>query len=160
MLTKEEQQIEKTYHIRPKNKPFGRNYCRGLITAYHNSKSLYDKVYKNLRTSDFMNHLKQSGKSLYSQRQMVNLFQNLDKFALEEDIVEKGYAQFITLASDDKNAKKAVNGKVSKEKIFSYEQINYLWNLELRSTGVQEDTKKEREGFIRDLFLMMLYARH
>lgn len=158
MLTKEEQQIEKTYHIRPKNKPFGRNYCRGLITAYHNSISLYDRVYKDLRASDFMEHLKKSGKSSYSQRQMVNLFQNLDKYALEEDIIDKGYAQFITLSSDDKNVKKAVNGKVNKDKLFNYDQIDYLWNLKLRSSGSQEKNKKEREQFIRDLFLMMLYA--
>lgn len=158
MLTKEEQQIEKTYHIRPKNKPFGRNYCRGLVTAYHNSKSLYDKVYKDLRASDFMEHLKKSGKGSDSQRQMVNLYQNLDKYALEEDIIDKGYAQFITISSDDKNVKKAVKGKVGKNKLFSYEQIDYLWNLKLRSFGSQEKNKKEREQFIRDLFLMMLYA--
>ena len=158
MLTKEEQQIEKIYHIRPKNKPFGRNYCRGLITAYHNSVALYDKVYKDLRASDFMEHLKKSGKGSFSQRQMVNLFQNLDKYALEEDIIDKGYAQFISLSSDDKNVKKAVNGKINKDKPFTYEQIDYSWNLKLRSSGTQEKNKKEREQFIRDLFLMMLYA--
>ena len=158
MLTKEEQQIEKTYHIRPKNKPFGRNYCRSLVTAYHNSESLYDRVYKDLRASDFMEHLKKSGKGSDSQRQMVNLFQNLDKYALEEDIIDKGYAQFITLSSDDKNVKKVVDGKVKKDKIFNYNQIDYLWNLKLKSSGTQEKNKKEREQFIRDLFLMMLYA--
>ena len=42
MLTKEEAQLEKKYHIRPSNKPFCRNYCRGMTTAFHNSKELYD----------------------------------------------------------------------------------------------------------------------
>ena len=46
MLTKEEEQLEKKYHIRPDNKPFGRHYCLGMKTAFNNSKSLHDKVYK------------------------------------------------------------------------------------------------------------------
>ncbi|MFQ8989322.1 MAG: hypothetical protein ACLR6T_11690, partial [Intestinibacter sp.] len=41
MLTKEEEQQEKKYHTRPKNKPFGRHYCRSLVTAFHNSTDLY-----------------------------------------------------------------------------------------------------------------------
>ena len=46
LLTKEEMQLEKIYHIRPKNKPFGRHYCRGMISAFHNSKELYDRIYR------------------------------------------------------------------------------------------------------------------
>ena len=102
MLTKEEMQLEKKYHIRPKNKPFGRHYCHGMITAFHNSTALHDRVYKELRASDFNKHLKESKKGSESQRQMVNLFMNLDKFALEEDIIEKGYAQFITTITCNK----------------------------------------------------------
>ena len=158
MLTKEEEQIEKKYHTRPKNKPFGRNYCRGMITAFHNSKALYDRVYKELRASDFNKHLKESKKGIDSQRQMVNLYLNLDKFALEEDIIEKGYAQFIPTISSKKEVKKAKNKTVEKERLFTYEQIDYLWNLKTRSSGLKEHSKKEREMFIRDLWLMLLYS--
>lgn len=158
MLTKEEEKQEKIYHIRPKNKPFGRNYCRGMITAFHNSKELYDKVYKNLRASDFVKHLKESKKGIDSQRQMVNLYINLDKFALEEDIIDKGYAQFIPNISNKKEVKKAKNKSVEKERLFTYEQIDYLWNLKTRSSGLKEHSKKEREMFIRDFWLMLLYS--
>ena len=159
MLTKEEQQQEKKYHIRPKNKPFGRHYCRGFVTAFHNSKSLYDKVYKDLRASDFNKCIKESGKGTESQRQMVNLFTNLDKFALEEDIIEKGYAQFITTVTcNRKEIKKAKDKKIEKERLFTYEQINYLWNLSPRSNGRQKEKKQEREMFIRDFWLMLLYC--
>ncbi len=159
MLTKEEILLEKKYHIRPKNKPFGRHYCRGMITAYNNSVNLYDKVYKDLRVSDFNAQLKESKKSADSQRQMVNLYLNLDKFALEEDIIEKGYAQFIpTVTSSRKEIKNAKIKPIEKERLFTYEQIDYLWNIEAKSTGLKEHSKKEREIFIRDFWLMLLYS--
>lgn len=159
MLTKEEEQLEKKYHIRPKNKPFGRHYCHGMATAFHNSEALYDKVYKDLRASDFNKHLKECKRGTDSRRQMVNLYMNLDKFALEEDVIEKGYAQFITtITSSRKEIKKAKDKKVEKNRLFSYEQINYLWNFKTRSKGLKEYSKKERELFIRDFWLMLLYS--
>lgn len=159
MLTKEEEQIEKTYHIRPKNKPFGVHYCHSMTTAFHNSEKLYDKVYKDLRASDFNKHLKESKKGSESQRLMTNLYMNLDKFALEEDIIEKGYAQFISTSTNNrKEIKKIKNKKIEKEKIFTYEQINYLWNFNLKSNGRQKENKQNREQFIRDFWLMLLYT--
>lgn len=159
MLTKEEEQLEKKYHIRPDNKPFGRHYCLGMKTAFNNSKDLHDKVYKDLKASDFMKHLKECGRGKESQRQMVNLYMNLDKYALEEDIITKGYAQFIaTTTSNRKEIKKAKDKKIEKDRLFSYEQIDYLWNFETRSKGLKEHTKKEREQFIRDFWLMLLYC--
>lgn len=159
MLTKEEEQLEKKYHIRPDNKPFGRHYCLGMKTAFNNSESLHDKVYRDLRASDFIKHLKECGKGTDSQSQMVNLYINLDKFALEEDIIEKGYAQFITVTtSKRKEIKKAKNKKVEKEKLFTYEQIDYLWNFKTKSEGLKKHSKKEREQFIRDFWLMLLYC--
>ena len=159
MLTKEEIQMEKKYHIRPKNKPFGQHYCHGMTTAFHNSKSLYDKVYKDLRASDFNKHLKDSKKGADSQRQMINLFINLDKFALEEDIIEKGYAQFITATTTNrKEIKKAKDKQIEKAKLFTYEQIDYLWNFTLKSSGVQLERKQAREQFVRDFWLMLLYS--
>lgn len=159
LLTKEEAQLEKKYHIRPKNKPFGRHYCHGMRSAFHNSTELHDRVYRDLRASDFNKHIKESGRGPESQRQMVNLFKNLDKFALEEDVIEKGYAQFITLVTNTrKEIKKSKNKQVTKDKLFSYEQIDYLWNLTLKSSGVQLARKQLREQFIRDFWLMLLYT--
>lgn len=160
MLTKDEEDLEKKYHIRPKNKPFGRCYCLGMKTAFNNSSELHDKVYKELRASDFNKHLKECKKGASSQRQMVNLFLNLDKFALQEDIIEKGYAQFISVnTSNRKDIKKAKDKKVEKDRLFSYEQIQYLWNFTPKSTGKKQKARKqEREIFIRDFLLMLLYC--
>lgn len=158
MLTKEEEQQEKKYHTRPKNKPFGRHYCRSLVTAFHNSIALYDRVYKDLRASDFNQTLKESQKGADSQRQMVNLYLNLDKFALEEDIIDKDYAQFIPTISTKKEIKKAKNKTVEKERLFTYDQLDYLWNLKPRSNGRQNELQQQREIFIRDFWLMLLYS--
>ena len=158
MLTKDEEKQEKIYQVKKKNKPFSRNYCRSMMTAFHNSELLYDRVYKDLRASDFIKHLKESKKGIESQRQMVNLYMNLDKFALEEDIIDKGYAQFIPNISNKKEVKKAKNKSVEKERLFTYEQIDYLWNLKTRSSGLKEHSKKEREMFIRDFWLMLIYS--
>lgn len=159
MLTKEEEQQEKKYHIRPKNKPYGRHYCRSMTSAFHNSASLYDKVYKELRASDFTKCLIDSKKGPEPQRLMVNLYNNLDKFALEENIIDKGYAQFISaITSNRKEIKKANNKIIEKERLFTYSQIEYLWNFSPRSEGVQKENKQQREIFIRDFWLMLLYS--
>lgn len=158
MLTREEEQQEKKYHTRPKNKPFGRHYCRSLVTAFHNSTALYDRVYKDLRASDFNKVLKESKKGADPQRQMVNLYLNLDKYALEEDIIDKGYAQFIPSISTKKEIKIAKNKTVEKEQVFTYEQIDYLWKLTPRSNGRQKELQQQREIFIRDFWLMLLYS--
>lgn len=158
MLTREEEQQEKKYHTRPKNKPFGRHYCRSLVTAFHNSTALYDRVYKDLRASDFNKVLKESKKGTDPQRQMVNLYLNLDKYALEENIIDKGYAQFIPSISTKKEIKIAKNKTVEKEQVFTYEQIDYLWKLTPRSNGRQKELQQQREIFIRDFWLMLLYS--
>lgn len=158
MLTREEEQQEKKYHTRPKNKPFGRHYCRSLVTAFHNSTALYDRVYKDLRASDFNKVLKESKKGTDPQRQMVNLYLNLDKYALEENIIDKGYAQFIPSISTKKEIKIAKNKTVEKERLFTYEQIDYLWKLTPRSNGRQKELQQQREIFIRDFWLMLLYS--
>ena len=58
----EEIKIEKETHIKPKGK-YSYNYSRGMISAYHNSVSLYDKPYKELRTSDFQSCIKERNKN-------------------------------------------------------------------------------------------------
>lgn len=95
MLTKEEMEQEKKYHVRPRNKPFGRHHCRGLTTAFNNSELLYDRVYKK---------------------------------------------------------------EIPKNKLFTYDQINYLWNFVPKSSGRQKENKQERETFIRNFWLMLIYS--
>lgn len=136
----EEAKLEKEKHIKPKGK-FAYHYSRGMITAFHNSEDLYDKVYKDLRTSDFQTFLNNCGKKYETLRIMKNLYIKLDEYALQEDIIEKSYSQHICLT----NTKTVTN----KKSPYSYEQIEYLWNI---------NTNNYKEDFVRDLLLIALYT--
>lgn len=138
--TDEEAKLEKEKHIKPNGK-FAYHYSRGMITAFNNSKDLYDKVYKDLKTSDFQTFLNNCGRKYETLRIMKNLYIKLDEYALQEDIIEKSYAQHITLTN--------TNIYKNRKNIFTYEQIEYLWNI---------NPENYKEDFIRDLLLIALYT--
>lgn len=138
--TDKEIRLEKQKHIKPKGK-FAYHYSRGMITAFNNCKPLYDKVYKDLKTSDFQEFLNNCGKGYDPLKQIVNLFKNMDNYALQEDIITKSYSQHI----------KINNTKLTKKSktIYTYEQIQYLWNIK------PTDYKEE---FVKDILLIALYT--
>lgn len=138
--TRQERYSEKNYNRRT-GKKLTYNYSRGLATAYNCCQKLYDCIYKDLKTSDFQKIINESGKKYGSQKKMINLFVHLDNYAIQEDIIEKGYAKYVRPS--------AVNEPIIKKKVFTYEQIDYLWKIEPR---------KFEEGFVRDIFLISLYT--
>lgn len=140
--TDDEIKLEKEQHIKPKGK-FAYHYSRGMITAFNNSKELYDKVYKDLKTSDFQEFLSTCNKNYETLRIMKNLYIKLDEFAFQEDLIEKSYAQYITI--NNINNQRAI----SKEKTYKYEQIDYLWRI------TPENYKEE---FIKDILLLTIYT--
>lgn len=71
----EEIKLEKEKHIKQNGK-FAYPYSRGMLTAYHNSEDLYNKVYKDLQT--FLNSCGQKYETL---RIMKNLYIKLDEYA-------------------------------------------------------------------------------
>lgn len=90
----------------------GKTYSQSSMactrSAYNHCGALYDLAYRKLRADDFRTVLGQhgpSGKPLSHalQEHIKNLFTQMDKFALQNDIIEKGYATFasITVAEDD-----------------------------------------------------------
>ena len=52
---------------------------------------------------------------------MKNLYTKLDEYALQEDIIEKSYAQHISLTNTQTN--------IETKTPYSYKQIKYLWNI-------------------------------
>ena len=95
-----------------KYKKSGRTYSKSTISctkaAYRHCEPLYGISYAKLRTDDFRSILaKQDGSgnplSHATQEHVKNLFSQMDKFALQNDIIEKGYASFatITVSEDD-----------------------------------------------------------
>lgn len=77
-------------------------------SAYSRCSALYDLAYRKLRPDDFraiLGQLGPSGKPLSHamQEHIKNLFTQMDKFALQNDVIDKGYASFaaITVPEDD-----------------------------------------------------------
>lgn len=138
--TETEKRLEKERHIKPKGK-LALKCANSLMTAYRNSAPLHDRVYKELKTSDFQIFLNGCGKSYNSINQMINLYRKLDDYALQEDIIEKGYASHISIL-DTKSIKK-------KKTVFTYAQIYDLWKMQ---------TANKYEEFVRDIFLIALYV--
>jgi len=90
----------------------GRTYSRSSMdctkSAYGYCSVLYDLAYSQLRADDFRGVLSQKtdkGKLLSHsmQEHIKNLFSQMDKFALQNDIISKGYSSFaaITVKEDD-----------------------------------------------------------
>lgn len=138
--TKEEIKKELEEHIKPKDGKYTYRNSRNMLTAYSNSKGLYDKIYSELKTSDFQNYIKEAKKTPSSVKQMIQLYKNMDKYAFQEDIINKNYAQYI---------KHTKTSSTSTRKPFTYEQIKYLWNI---------DTKNEKEELVKNILLLANYT--
>lgn len=90
----------------------GREYSQSskdcTKSAYKHCGVLYDTAYRKLRADDFRSVLGQisdRGKPLSHalQEHIKNLFTQMDKFALQNDVIDKSYASFaaITVQEDD-----------------------------------------------------------
>lgn len=106
----------------------GKTYSRSSMdctrSAYRHCEALYGLAYRKLRPDDFRGILGQlgpSGKPLSHamQEHIKNLFTQMDKFALQNDIIDKGYASFaaITVQEDDTPGVP-----------FTPEELQLLWN--------------------------------
>lgn len=97
--TKEEIEYEKRNHIKAKGK-LGKSVSSNLQSAYNKCNILYDRMYKTLRKDDYMNIILNTigcSTVIYS---LSNLFKKLDNYALENDIILKGYAELIEITDD------------------------------------------------------------
>ena len=140
MPTQEEIDLEKSMHIRPKGK-IAYHHSRAIITQYNKCTELYDRVYKELKKSDFQKIVNQNNKTSDSAKTMITFFKKLDDCAMEEEIIDKPQSLYL------KNTGTYTPPK--KKKPFTYEEIQMLWDM-------QPETKEEE--FIRDYYLIGLYC--
>ena len=141
--TSEEIKLEKETHIKPIGK-YAYNYSRGMITAYNNSKELYDIAYKELRTSDFQQFLDNCGKKFETLRIMKNLYIKLDEYAFQEDLINKCYAQYITISKSS-----SLPSDKKERTPYTYKQIQYLWSIK---------PENYKEEFVKDILLLTIYT--
>lgn len=91
--------------------------------AYGHCTSLYDKIYCRLKKEDFQAVLfskNKSGKLLSHamQEHIRNLFRQMDKYALQNDIIQKGYTSFIEITVEDDDEQGVP---------FTSEELSKLW---------------------------------
>lgn len=87
----------------------GKQYSNGskacTKAAFNNMDMLHDRVYKDLRANDFKAAFTQErdGKLLShsTQEHMKNLIVQMDKYALQNDMIQKGYASFVSMTVED-----------------------------------------------------------
>ena len=119
--TKEEMQNERNTHQKTKGK-LGKSVANNLQSAYNKCEILYSKLYKSLRKDDFMGIILNTVGCGTVIQSLSNLFKKLDNYALEQDIIIKGYANLINITDD-------LYLPVQNEGTpYSYEEIDTIWN--------------------------------
>lgn len=145
--TKEEIEIEKNTHIRAKGK-FTRSHMANYRAAYNKCEKLYNIPYRNLRTVDFEAIINTQTGSSTKIKMFKLLFQQLDNYASQKDVIEKGFAQFINI--ELKQPKKPVYEndfealEKSNRKPFSYDEIDSIWNAD--------------DCLVKDILLILMYT--
>lgn len=141
MPTQEEILLEKSKHIKPAGGKIAYHQSRAMITQYNKCTELYDKVYRDLKKSDFQKIVNKNNKNSDSAKTMITFFKKLDDCAMEEEIIDKPMSIYL------KNTGTYVPAK--KKKPFTYDEIQQLWDM-------KPETKEEE--FIRDYYLLGLYC--
>ena len=92
--TKEEMKLERNLHIKTPGK-VGRSTATQLYTAFNHSKNLYDKIYRELRASDFKKCINAPEITPSTKPLLLKLYRYMDSHAYSEDIIDKKYADEI-----------------------------------------------------------------
>ena len=141
--TEEENKKEKEQNIKVRGK-FTYEHSRHLLSAGMYASKLHDCVYKDLTTSHFQNIINTAVKDGYSKsfcEYLIMLFRHLDQYAIQEAIIDKGFAEYLT------NPAPQVQRKI--KTIFSTQEIFALHKYKPK-TQIQE--------LCKDLFIFALYT--
>lgn len=82
--------------------------AEGYATAYTHCQSLYPRIFRKLRTSDFQQiiiGMEQEGLSKSTCEKVMQLFGQMSSWAMREEIIHTNYARFITTTAKQKTEK-------------------------------------------------------
>lgn len=99
----------------------GKEITRGYIAAFKACSNIQDMAFADIRTDHMQEELDTWDIGHASKQNMRLLFGLLFKFAMQNDIVEKNYAKFLELETEDDGENE------QKHKPFTEEEINILW---------------------------------
>lgn len=87
-------------------------------TCFNHSKPLHDVVFKNLRKAHFQGVIN-TLETATAKANVASFFRKLGKYALENDIIHKDYAQFVVTPSKNRKTKKTP---------FLAEEVSVFWD--------------------------------
>lgn len=103
--------------------------AEGYATAYKHCQSLYPRIFRKLRTSDFQGiivEMEEKGLSNASCAKVLQLFGQLSAWAIREEICHTDYSRFVQLTPQQKTEKR----------VFSAEQIAALQSSALPAAKI------------------------
>lgn len=92
---------------------------RGYNAAYRLSNELHALLFKDIKKAHMQSIIDKMDKSFSMKKRTKTFFNQLFKFALENDIVEKDYSKFVEIGKDNTN---------SKRERFSDVEIKNMWD--------------------------------
>jgi len=103
--------------IEKKGHKLGTSTQASLKAAYKHMRSLWNMKYKDIKSFHMQDCIDNCGRGYSTQGAIKNLFGHLDRFALEIDVINKGYALLTTSEPIPETSKIP----------FTDEEINLLW---------------------------------
>ncbi len=111
----------------------------GYKASYAACADIYDVVFAEIRKSHLQGVVDSCGKKYPTLRKIKVLFNQMYKYALENDICQKDYSDFVDIV------KHKEKGKEEKHTPFTSKEIQLLWN------------NAERNEYV-EIFLMLIYS--
>lgn len=96
----------------------GKSLISAHKAAYKHCAALYDKPYKAIRKFDMQACINNCGRSYATQTNIKNLFTQLDKFAFDNDIIDKCYSTNLTISEKEVKLKRTT---------FRDDEVKLLW---------------------------------
>lgn len=97
----------------------GKSSQGSLKSAYNHCSKIKKMKYKDIKSFHMQDVIDNCGKGYSTQWAIKNLFGQLDKFALEIDVINKSYAQLTTAEPIPETSKKP----------FTDEEVDAVWNI-------------------------------
>lgn len=132
--TKDERKKMRETHEIAKGK-LGLSNSMGLLAAFQKFKPLWNKQYSSLKKMDFQKVINQTIGKKTKLVDMRNLIVKLDKYALGEDIISRGYGKLLDIEYDVSTSTRTP---------FTYEAIEKIW--------------KHESNLIADILLILLHT--
>ena len=109
----------KSKYIDNQKRVFSASTITASKAAFKNTQALHKRIFKTLRKADLQSIVDQCPLKHASLELIINLYKQMYKFALENDIVDKDYSKFVVINIPDDD-----EGGVP----FSAEEIKILWD--------------------------------